>query len=197
MSTRPPVLVLGSASPRRRELLAMLVDDFAVVVAGIDEIRRPDESPCRFAERLAAEKAVAVASSCRQSPVLAADTVVAIDDECLGKPASPDQARTMLARLSGRVHQVHTAAALLMPESAPEMAISTSQVHFAELPGAWIDRYLASGEPMDKAGAYAIQGQAAAWIRHLSGSYSGVMGLDLFSTAKLLRAAALLPDWAE
>lgn len=184
-------LVLASASPRRRELLAVLAPDFEVRPADLDESVGPGETPTGYVQRMAVEKAAAIAAARPDAFVLGADTTVVVDQECLGKPRDADDARGMLAALSGRWHEVYSAVALARPGCAPEPALSVTRVAFDRLSTGWIDRYVESGEPMDKAGAYAIQGRAAQWVRRIEGSYSGVMGLPLFETAELLRWAGL------
>lgn len=185
-------LVLASASPRRRELLATLVETFEVVPADIDETPGEGESPEDYVRRMAHEKARRVADT-RDAWVLGSDTSVVVDGRALGKPADADAARSMLASLSGRGHEVLSAVALVRGDTL-HSALSRTRVCFAELPVAWIEAVIASGEPMDKAGAYAIQGRAAMWVEHLSGSYTGVVGLPLYETAGLLRRAGLLAN---
>ncbi|MCA1778032.1 MAG: Maf family protein [Xanthomonadaceae bacterium] len=188
-------LILASASPRRRELLARLVDAFVVEPADIDEARRPGEAPREYVMRMAREKAEVVAARHPGRCVLGADTTVTLDEECLGKPDDAQAAAVMLQRLSGRAHHVLTSVWLVLPEAAGLGALSTTEVNFADVPSDWIASCIKSGEPMDKAGAYAIQGSAAVWIARLNGSYTGVVGLPLFETADLLRKAGLTgPD---
>lgn len=189
-----PLLVLASASPRRRELLAILVERFEVRPADIDERPRQGEAPEDCVLRLAVEKAREIAKTSPQDWVIGSDTEVALDGLCLGKPRDRAQACEMLRSLSGRSHRVYSSVALLGPDSSADTAVNISEVRFETLPEDWIRRYAASGEPLDKAGGYAIQGQAAAWISNLDGSYSGVVGLPLFETAGLLRHARLLRD---
>ncbi|MEX0915081.1 MAG: Maf family nucleotide pyrophosphatase, partial [Wenzhouxiangellaceae bacterium] len=141
---------------------------------------------------LAADKARAIADRLPERWMIGSDTVVVRDDECLGKPGDEDQARAMLGSLSGRSHRVYSAVALRGPGAYMETVLSVTEVTFEAIPADWIERYAASGEPLDKAGAYAIQGAAAAWISRISGSYSGVVGLPLYETAGLLRGAGLL-----
>lgn len=186
-------LILASASPRRRELLSILVADFEVRPADIDERMRQDEAPRAYVLRLAEEKARAVAGNAPGHWVLGSDTAVVCAGECLGKPSDQAQACDMLRSLSGHSHRVYSSVVLVGPDSSASAALSISEVRFEKLPGEWIRRYAASGEPLDKAGGYAIQGGAAAWISKLDGSYSGVVGLPLFETAGLLRDAAFLP----
>ncbi|NGX15914.1 Maf family protein [Wenzhouxiangella sp. XN24] len=180
-------LVLASASPRRRQLLASLGLACEVAPTHIDETPLPGEDPADYARRLAAEKAVAGAA--RHPPgrlLLAADTVVALGREILGKPADEQDAARMLRRLSGRTHEVHTAVAARQDDSTA-MRLATTEVTFRSLRDSEIEAYVGSGEPLDKAGAYGIQGVAAIFVTRLSGSYSGVVGLPLCETAELLR----------
>lgn len=193
---RDPVLVLASASPRRRELLSVLRPEFTIDAADLDESLRVDEPPARYVGRMAREKAEAVAARSRDAFVLGADTTVVIDGCCLGKPSDDADARRMLASLSGRWHEVYSAVSLVgsaSPDGSDRHeALSVTRVRLDRLPPDWIERYVASGEPMDKAGGYAIQGAAAAWISEIRGSYSGVVGLPLYETAGLMRQAGLL-----
>ena len=181
-----PALVLASASPRRLALLAQIgiVPD-RIVATDIDETPLRDESPRCHALRLARAKAAAVAAP--GSHVLAADTVVAAGRRILPKAETADEARRCLALLSGRRHRVMTAVVLVAPNGRQGERLVQSVVGFARLTGRQTDAYLASGEWQGKAGGYAVQGRAAAFIRFLSGSYSNVVGLPLFETAQLLR----------
>jgi septum formation protein len=181
-------LILASASPRRLELLARLgVAPDAVIPAEIDETPRKAEIPDRYALRMAAEKAAAVGTP--GSIVIAADTVVAAGRRILPKTEKEDEARAALLLLSGRRHRVHSAVAVADGEGRTLMRLSTSLVAFKRLSAEEIDAYLAAGEWRGKAGGYAIQGRAEALVRLLSGSHSGVMGLPLYETRALLRAA--------
>lgn len=192
-------IYLASQSPRRRELLKQLGVAFDMLplraVAGrmdVIEIPRDDETAPEFAQRMAIEKAAcgwrAVdARHVLRFPVLGADTVVELDGTILGKPADRSEAEAMLTRLSGRLHLVHTAIAVKQEERI-EQCLSSSVIRFAELSPLTITRYLETGEYVGKAGAYGIQGRAGAFVEHLEGSYSGVMGLPLYGTAVLLRA---------
>lgn len=181
-------LILASASPRRLELLARLgVTPDAVVPAEIDETPRKAETPDLYARRMAAGKAAAVAEP--GSLVLAADTVVAAGRRILAKTETEDEARAALTLLSGRRHRVHSAVAVTDSEGRTRLRLSTSLVAFKRLSPDEIRAYLASGEWLGKAGGYAIQGRAEALVRMLSGSHSGVMGLPLYETRALLRAA--------
>ena len=195
-------IYLASQSPRRRELLKQIGVAFDVLalraVAGrtdVVEIPHPGEAAPAFAQRMAAEKAVcgwrAVdARRLLRFPVLGADTVVELDGAILGKPADRAEAGAMLARLSGREHHVHTAVAV-QHDARLEVRLSSSRVRFATLDTATIGRYLETGEYLGKAGAYGIQGRAGAFVEHIDGSYSGIVGLPLYDTAVLLRAFGL------
>ncbi|HWT12843.1 MAG TPA: Maf family nucleotide pyrophosphatase [Allosphingosinicella sp.] len=181
-------LVLASASPRRLDLLARIgVVPDAVVPADIDETPAKGELPDRYACRMAAAKARAAAAPGRL--VLAADTVVAVGRRILPKAAEEAEARAALALLSGRRHRVHCAVALTDLSGRTRCRLSTSVVAFKRLAEEEIAAYLASGEWRGKAGGYAIQGRAEALVRFLSGSHSGVVGLPLYETRALLRAA--------
>jgi septum formation protein len=181
-------LILASASPRRLDLLARLgiVPD-AVVPADIDETPLKAERPVFYARRIAAAKAAAVAEA--GALVLAADTVVAAGRRILPKTESEDEARAALSLLSGRRHRVHSALTLIDGAGRARHKLSSAIVTFKPLSAAEIEAYLASGEWRGKAGGYAIQGRAEALVRALSGSFSGVMGLPLYETRALLRAA--------
>jgi len=187
----PPVLVLASRSPRRRELLWQIGVAHRVAGADIDERPLPGETPADCVQRLALAKARTVAPA--GLPVLAADTAVVLDGQMLGKPGDRADGVAMLRRLSGRAHRVLTAVALVDGHGS-RLALSASEVEFRVLSGAECERYWESGEPRDKAGGYAIQGLGAVFVSALRGSYSGVMGLPLFETAALLDAAGV-PCW--
>jgi len=189
----PEMLYLASRSPRRSELLARLGVDFDVLDVEVPEQRLPGEPAEDYVRRVAREKAGAGLLHVVSVPnaiVLGADTEVVLDDEVFGKPHDADAAAAMLQRLAGRTHQVICALSLVSA-SRELQAVSVSDVSFGQLDQATIAAYVASGEPEGKAGAYAIQGRAQAFIAHLSGSYSGVMGLPLFETAELLREAGI------
>ena len=193
-------LYLASASPRRRELLAQIGVVHRVRPVDIDERQKPGEAPADYVERIAREKAATAWRTLeRDAPaaVLAADTAVVLGDRLLGKPADRKDGLAMLALLSGRTHQVMTAVAL---RDAGGLFVrrNDSLVTFRTLAPGEAEEYWATGEPADKAGGYAIQGRAAAFIERLEGSYSGVMGLPLFETAALLESRGLLarPDGA-
>jgi septum formation protein len=181
------VLVLASSSPRRRELLSILGIPFTVQTAGIDESAKAGESPTQYATRLAREKARAVANGRPADPVLGADTIVILGNEVLGKPRDTDDARRMLRALSGKVHQVTTAVCLAMNGRSRDH-LETTSVFMREIPEAEINEYIATGEPMDKAGAYAIQGGAAKWIYRIEGDYFNVVGLPLAAVWQLLQS---------
>ncbi|GMQ87955.1 MAG: Maf family protein [Gammaproteobacteria bacterium] len=180
-------LVLASASPRRRALLQQVGISFRQQVAEIDEIPLDNEAAEDYVVRLALEKARAVGqhSVAGELPVLGADTAVVVDGRPLGKPEGPAHARQMLQLLSGREHQVMSAVALVRDREAVQLSVS--RVWFRPLGENEIDAYWRTGEPQDKAGAYAIQGIGALFIERLEGSYTGVMGLPLYETGQLLQ----------
>lgn len=180
-------LVLASASPRRRELLAQLGVAFDVVPSAVPEVPEPDERPEAFAQRVAREKAAEVARRCPGRLVLGADTVVVVDGTILNKPKDRDDARRMLQMLSGRMHRVLTAVTLIGPTGACDALVVQSEVEFRPLSSRDIEAYLDSGEPFDKAGAYAVQGLAKKFIVQVRGSHSNVVGLPLDEVATLLR----------
>ncbi len=181
-------LVLASGSPRRRELLAGLGVVFEVRPADIDESVAPDESGTAYVARLARAKAEAVARS--GEVVVAADTTVDLDDELLGKPADANEARSLLTRLSGRTHQVHTGVCVrrhaVDGDAHVRHAVVTTEVTFAPLPPTWIEWYVATGEPFDKAGGYGMQGSAALFVARIDGSPTNVIGLPLDCLAALV-----------
>jgi septum formation protein len=185
-----PVLCLASVSPRRRELLLQIGVPHVVMGADIDETFLAGEPPRDYVIRLAREKALAVRRTGQKLPVLAADTTVVVDGKVFGKPHDQAQGVHMLAALSGRAHEVLTAVALADSRGVTER-ISVSTVRFREVSLEESLAYWESGEPRDKAGGYAIQGLGAVFIEELRGSYSGVMGLPLFETGELLRAAGI------
>ncbi len=202
----PRKLYLASQSPRRRELLQQwgVSCELLLPEPGEDaealEAVRPNEVPARYVQRVTGLKLqAAVARLERQGlppgAILCADTTVALGRQILGKPASGAEACRMLASLSGQTHQVFTAVALAFPSQHGwqfGQALSRSRVAFAPLSAADIRRYVATGEPMGKAGAYAIQGVAAIWVERISGSYTGIVGLPAHETAHLLRGAGFL-----
>lgn len=188
-----PSIILASASPRRAALLRQIGLDFAIQPANVDETPRPGESPAHYVERLAREKALAIAPSTPETLVLGSDTTVVLNDRILGKPVNADDARSTLAQLSGSTHQVLTAVALAGGGRCQSRLVTT-EVEFCSLGAEEIDAYVASGEPMDKAGSYGIQGLGGIFVRELRGSYSAVVGLPLQETAALL-ADAGYPVW--
>ena len=181
------MLVLASQSPRRSEILRHAGIPFTVRVAEVDESVLPGESPADYVRRLAAAKAYAVESA-EGETVLGADTTVVIDGEILGKPVDAADARRMLARLAGRRHEVLTGICLRQGTDATCDCVTTGVV-FAVLSGAEIDQYVASGEPMDKAGAYAIQGLASKFVERIEGDYFNVMGLPVALVYRRLQDA--------
>jgi septum formation protein len=194
-----PRIYLASQSPRRRELLKQIGVNFEMLLLrsdprrniDIDETPHADEQPGDYVKRVSRAKAEAGFAVLRlrnlpSFPVLAADTTVTIGGKIFGKPVNDEQATAMLSQLSGREHQVHSAVAIALNEHV-EIALSTSTVRFTTLGEDRIRRYLLTHEYRDKAGGYAIQGYAGAFIEHISGSYSGVMGLPLFETVQLLQ----------
>jgi septum formation protein len=184
-------ILLASASPRRRELLDQLGVEYTVLPADIHECPLPGEAPEDYVRRVAAEKSLETQRlSDGRLPVLAADTEVVLDGKILGKPRDFEHGADMLRRLSDREHRVLSAVSLRHGEQHWE-ALNISTVAFRKIAFEEIEAYWATGEPRDKAGAYAIQGKGAVFIRHLSGSYSGVMGLPLFETAELLAKIGL------
>lgn len=199
----PPFVWLASQSPRRRELLAQIGVRHELLLPDADEdaealeAERAGESPEDYVQRVTRAKLDAALERWRRrglppAPVLAADTTVAFGRGVLGKPADAADARAMLHRLSGHTHRVLTAVALALPDRRPpnvRAALSVSHVRWRALSLEEIDAYVASGEPMGKAGAYAIQSGAARWTEHIEGSYSGIMGLPLFEVDRLLRDA--------
>jgi septum formation protein len=188
-----PSVVLASASPRRAELLCAAGIEFEVIVADVDERVRPGESPDAYVARLAVDKARAVAAKAEGRPVLAADTSVVVDGDILGKPLDAMDATRMLRRLSGREHQVLTGVCLTgatRMAALDQVCVETTMVAFAPLTDDEIAWYVASGEPMDKAGAYAIQGLASRFITRIDGSYANVVGLPIARVYAMLTLCA-------
>lgn len=188
-----PSIVLASASPRRRELLAQLGVPHEVLAVEVDETPLPGEAPAALAQRLARAKALAGRARARDGrAVLGSDTVVAVDGRIFGKPADRTDALAMLAALSGREHRVFTAVALAAPGAAGPVreALSETVVRMRAITPGEAAAYWDTGEPGGKAGAYAIQGRGAVFIERIHGSYSGVMGLPLYETARLLQSLA-------
>jgi septum formation protein len=185
-----PLIYLASASPRRSALLTQIAVAHRIAPVAVDESVLPGETPERYVLRLAALKAETLWRRLREVerlPVLGSDTTVAIDGEILGKPGDEADCVRILQLLSGRTHQVHTAVAL-RDAGGVTSRLSVSEVTFRQLNVEEMRSYWRSGEPADKAGAYAVQGLAAVFIRHIAGSYSGIMGLPLYETAELLAA---------
>jgi septum formation protein len=189
---------LASASPRRRALLEQIGVPFAVLVPEIDETQRAAELPESYVRRLAAAKAETIWAATRSAPrpVLAADTTVVLDARVLGKPGDTSEALAMLETLSGRTHLVLTAVALRSAAGVSNV-VNVSEVRFRPTTDAERRAYCETGEPLDKAGGYGIQGFGAAFVEHLSGSYSGVMGLPLCETALLLEGAGVRGWWSK
>jgi septum formation protein len=183
-------VVLASGSPRRRQLLELIGIEHQVSPSNIDETMRPRETPRRHAQRLAREKASAVAKRTPDAVTIAADTIVVIDGKVLGKPADYEDARRMLSMLSGREHTVITAVAVARGGKL-RSSIEEVRVTFRKLRGDEIDSYIATGEPMDKAGAYGIQGYGATIVERVDGDYFAVMGLPLARLVTLLRAVGV------
>ena len=199
MSVWDKRIYLASRSPRRRDLLKQIGVPFELLLLredlrrgpDVDETPLPDESPGVYVLRIAGAKVNTAVRQIAyrglpQKPVLAADTTVVFEDRIIGKPENAEDAARMLRTLSGREHQVLTAVALALRDQV-QTQISVSSVWFQELADADIRRYVATGEPLDKAGAYAIQGRAGAFVTRITGSYSGIMGLPLAETAELLK----------
>jgi septum formation protein len=190
-----PAIVLASASPRRRELLLQLGVSHEVLAVDVDETPRPDEAPATLARRLARTKAVAGLARTQAAgrgdasrAVLGSDTVVAVATGLFGKPAGREDALRMLAALSGREHEVHTAIAVAMPDGRVLEALSSTTVRMRPITAMEAEAYWDTGEPAGKAGGYAIQGLGAVFVEQIRGSYSGVMGLPLYETARLLQS---------
>jgi septum formation protein len=183
------LIYLASASPRRSALLDQIGVAHRVQPVDVDETARSGEAPAEYVRRLAVLKAETLwqkLAAPQRQPVLGADTAVVLDDQILGKPRDENDCVRMLTLLSGRTHQVFTAVAL--QASTCQSRVNVSEVTFRELADEEIRRYWRSGEPADKAGAYAVQGRAALFIERIAGSYSGIMGLPLFETGELLTA---------
>lgn len=179
------MIILASQSPRRAELLAQMGVDFRMQPAQVDETVHADERAADYVERVAIAKAQAVHAAVPDLPVLGSDTAVVLDQTILGKPRGRDDAIRMLLSLSGRPHEVLTGVAVVTNE-ATHYRLNVSRVYFRDISEREAAAYWATGEPTDKAGAYAVQGLAAAFIERIEGSYSGIMGLPLFETMQLL-----------
>lgn len=186
-------ILLASASPRRREILNQLGYTIHTLTPNIDETPHPKESAQHYVLRMAIEKnhaARRLSSLANHLPLLSADTTVALDNQILGKPDSPEHAAEILRSLSGRTHQVLTAVCLWHNQQEYSI-VQQSDVQFTHLSETDIHNYIATGEPMDKAGAYGIQGLGGLFVQHLSGSFTGVMGLPIFETTTLLQQCGL------
>lgn len=189
-------LILASASPRRRELLSQIgiVPD-KIVPADIDESPRPNELPLPYVRRMADEKAAAIAAMHPQDVILAADTIVALGRRILGKPNDAADAARMLKLISGRRHRVCTAVSVVAPGQKKRNRLTETVVQFKPLTEAEISWYLSSGEWEGKAGAYAIQGRAEAFVKTINGSYSGIIGLPMLAVVRLLKAVGILASY--
>ena len=199
-SPNPDFIYLASRSPRRQELLRQIGINFRLLAPGDDEdaesLERvlPGEDPGKYVLRVKLAKAGPAPQrrsrlALEPAPILVADTTVAVGGTILGKPADAADALRMLTMLSGRTHRVITAVAVLRGSSRTESLVNVSRVSFARMSRAELEAYIATGEPMDKAGGYGIQGAIARFVRRIEGSYSGIMGLPLYETARLLRAS--------
>jgi len=186
-------LILASNSPRRRGFLQQLGLSFEVQAADLDESVQPGESPVAYVERLARQKAQAVAAKAAGTVVLGADTTVVVGEAILGKPADAADAARMLAALSGRAHEVLTGVAVVGPVTLSQVV--KTRVYFRAVSAQEIDWYVRTGEPLDKAGAYAIQGLAGAFVTEIEGSPSSVVGLPLAETVELLRRVGYPLPW--
>ena len=189
-----PRIILASSSPRRRDLLRLIGIPHEIEPADIDETPHPGEEPAAHAERLAREKALAVAGRHTGACVIAADTIVVVDGSILGKPRDDSDAARMLRLLSGRRHIVHTAVAVAR-RGRVEAEVESVDVTFRELDAHEIQRYIATGEPMDKAGAYGIQGYGATIVERIDGDFFAVMGLALVRLVRLLGAVGVRYDF--
>jgi nucleoside triphosphate pyrophosphatase len=185
-----PRIILASQSPRRRELLYLIRLDHEVLPANVDETQKPSETPRAYAERVARDKALAIARERGDAVVIGADTIVVVDGDVLGKPNDVESAAAMLARLSDRTHLVDTAVAVVRNGTVVS-DVEEVDVTFRALDPAEIQRYIATGEPMDKAGAYGIQGYGATIVKRIRGDYFAVMGLPLGLLVKLLGKVGL------
>ncbi|HEX7050557.1 MAG TPA: nucleoside triphosphate pyrophosphatase [Longimicrobiales bacterium] len=191
-----PPLVLASGSPRRAQLLAMLGLRFETVPAGIEETPREDEAPAQLAERLACEKARAVARQRPDALVIGSDTLVVVDGEIVGKPRDRDEAVEMLLRLQGREHRVETGIAVAAPDGRLESSIEGVRVRFRPFDRETAEAYVATGEPLDKAGSYGIQGYGATLVDWIEGDFFAVMGLPIARMVSLFRALGWRYDFS-
>ena len=192
MTSRPlDRIILASASPRRAELLRAAGIDFDIRPADVDEAIRPGEAAADYVSRLAEAKARVVHESDGNQTVLAADTAVVVDGQILGKPMDETDAKRMLRLLAGRTHEVLTAVSVFHPGQIVDTRVDVTTVEFAELSEADIEWYVSSGEPMDKAGAYAVQGLASRFVTRVEGSYSSVVGLPIALVYQMLTTKLL------
>lgn len=191
---KPPRVILASQSPRRHELLHLIAVEHEVRPANLDERPGPNEAPAGYAERLAREKAALVAAAEPDAVVIGADTIVVLDDQVLEKPADAKDAAGMLRRLSGRTHTVLTAVAVAR-DSSLASGVEAVEVTFRPLTDDQIAAYVATGEPMDKAGAYGIQGYGAVIVERIHGDYFAVMGLALGRLVSLLAQVGVEYDF--
>lgn len=186
-------IILASASPRRKELLKYLGIEFDIIIPDIHEHAHDEELPEAFCTRISREKALAVRKEFQDSLIIAADTIVVIDGEILGKPKNSDEACSYLRRLSGRQHTVFTAYTILFPGGCNEITrVVSSTVHFADMREDDIIWYVSTGEPMDKAGAYGLQGIGAAFVDRIDGSFTNVIGLPLSEVFKDIKPYIML-----
>jgi septum formation protein len=195
---KAPIIYLASASPRRSQLLQQIQVPHTMRAMDIDETRRNGEAPAHYVSRLASEKAEALwqqLSVAERLPVLAADTAVVLGQHLFGKPRDQADGIAMLQKLSGQTHHVYTAVALRSDKGC-ELRLSTSEVTFGKLSMDRCQAYWRTGEPIDKAGGYAVQGLAAMFITRIAGSYSGIMGLPLAETAELLGIGLASNGWS-
>ncbi len=184
-------LILASASPRRAQLLQQLGWQTQVVPVDINETVKPDEIPQEYCLRMAEEKSVAAVNQVDSNlPIVTADTIVVFDGEILGKPKNEKQALLTLIKLSGQTHQVYSAVTVVY-QGHKATTLSENSVTMSAISDAQIKAYIQTGEPMDKAGSYGIQGYAAMWIKHISGSYSSIMGLPLYETTELFNGLGI------
>ena len=188
MSRRGPApLILASSSPRRRELLGHFGVDFTVKVPAVDESLLPNEDPVAHVRRLAQAKAAKVASEAEEGLVIGADTIVVLDGEIIGKPEDQEDAIRMLSALAGRTHRVYTGVAVTaLPSGGTKMYVVCSRVTMAPIGESEIRRYVEGGEPLDKAGAYAVQGEGKKYVTEVRGSFTNVVGLPLQALHRLL-----------
>ena len=193
LSVSNNILLLASGSPRRADLLRQLGVSFDICAVDIDESPHMGENPVAYVERMAIEKSAAAQVLFGERTILTADTAIALDNEILGKPNSLAEAAEMLRKLSGREHKVLSAVCVLRGMQN-ELCLSASTVRFAELDNYMITEYLRCNESLDKAGGYAIQGAAAAFVESIHGSYTGIVGLPLCETRQLLERFAI-PYW--